>query len=419
MSNSAFLTLVRQSWRSIWRNWRRTLITVSAISMGVGMAILFMALGQGVYTEMINTAVKSLGGHFTVEHKDYREAPSVDLFVDQASALQKKIEALPEIKESKMLILGQGVYKSARGTTGGIIMGVNPAKEREISNLPKKMIEGEYLTEKDKGKVVVGKIIADQLKLKVGRKIIISANDANGELSENRFRIKGIFETKSPELDAVIVQMSIQSAQQLFSLKPGQVSQIGFLVKNPNDRDEVLEKALAITKAQKSSNAVALPWEQVQKELADYIRVDRGGNWVMQFIIIGLCLFTIWNTILMSVLERSREFAVMIALGTGYLRLRSQIAIESIFIGFFGVLAGIAWGGGLAAYLGKKGLDIMDLTGGKETNVAGFAIEGIIYPKIEPAFLTYFGGFVFLAAILMSIVASHNVRKIKVTDVLR
>jgi len=212
--------------------------------------------------------------------------------------------------------------------------------------------------------------------------------------------------------------MTVETAQELFGLKTGQVSQLGFLVKNPRDRDDVLETVQNLTKNQGGS-VVALPWETVQKELANYIRVDRGGNWIMQCIIIGLCLFTIWNTILMSVLERSREFAVMLALGTSYLRIRSQITMESIFIGLFGVFLGLLWGGGLSAYLGKQGLDIMDLTGGKETNVAGFAIEGIIYPRIEPEFLLYFGGGVFFAAVLMSIVASHNVRKIQVTDVLR
>ena len=382
------------------------------------MAVFFMALAQGVYSEMIDTAVKSLGGHFTIEHKDYRDSPSVDLFVDNAKELQKKIEAFPEIRGSKVLVLGQGVYKSARGTTGGVIMGINPATEKLISDLPEKMVEGEYLKPEDRGKVIIGKTIADQLKLKIGRKIIISTNDVEGELSEYRYRVKGIFETKSPELDAAVIQMTVSTAQELFGLKESQVSQLGFLVKNPRDRDEILEQASGLTKTH-SDSLVALPWETVQKELADYIRVDRGGNWIMQIIIIGLCLFTIWNTILMSVLERSREFAVMLALGTSYLRIRSQVAIESVFIGLFGVLVGLSWGGGLAAYLGKQGLDIMDLTGGKETNVAGFAIEGIIYPRIEPEFLLYFGGGVFLTAILMSIFASQNVRKIKVTDVLR
>ena len=117
-------------------------------------------------------------------------------------------------------------------------------------------------------------------------------------------------------------------------------------------------------------------------------------------------------------LERSREFAVL-ALGTSCIRIRSQVTIESVFIGLFGVFAGLAWGGGLAAYLGQEGLDIMDLTGGKETNVAGFAIEGIIYPRVEPEFLLYFGGGVSLTALLMSVFASQNIHKIKVTDVLR
>ena len=83
--------------------------------------------------------------------------------------LQKKIEAFPQIKGSKILVLGQGVYKSARGTTGGIVMGINPDTERHVSDLAEKMVAGEYLTNADKGKVIVGKTIADQLKLKIGR----------------------------------------------------------------------------------------------------------------------------------------------------------------------------------------------------------------------------------------------------------
>ena len=183
-------------------------------------------------------------------------------------------------------------------------MGINPATEKLISDLPKKMVEGEYLKPEDRGKVIIGKTIADQLKLKIGRKIIISTNDVEGELSEYRYRVKGIFETKSPELDAAVIQMTVSTAQELFGLKESQVSQLGFLVKNPRDRDEILEQASGLTNAH-SGSLVALPWETVQKELADYIRVDRGGNWIMQIIIIGLCLFTIWNTILMSVLERA------------------------------------------------------------------------------------------------------------------
>lgn len=419
MYNSAFFTLLRQSWRSIMRNWRRTLITVSAISMGIGLAIFFMALGQGVYQQMINSVVRSMGGHFTIEHVNYREAPAIDLLLSKTDELRAKILELPNTSKSKAIIFGQAVYRSAHGTTGGMVMGVEPAKEREVSELPGKIVDGHYLSESDFREVIIGKAIAERLRLKVGRKLVISTNNAEGELSEHRFKVKGIFETKSPELDASIIQMTIRAARSLFSMQDDQVTQLGFLVHDLKQRDQTLATAREIVTETLGDQAVAIPWEQVQKALADYIKLDRGSNWIMQSILIFLSLFTIWNTILMSVLERSREFGVMLALGTSSARIRTQVAIESAFISVLGALLGIAMGGGLAWRLSKTGLDIMALMGGQEINVAGFSMSGMVYPSIEPDTLLWFGGVVVVSAILMSGLASRNVLKICIADVLR
>jgi len=387
--------------------------------MGIGLAIFFMALGQGVYQQMINSVVRSMGGHFTIEHVSYREAPAIDLLLSKTDELRAKILELPNTSKSKAIIFGQAVYRSAHGTTGGMVMGVEPAKEREVSELPGKIVDGHYLSESDFREVIIGKAIAERLRLKVGRKLVISTNNAEGELSEHRFKVKGIFETKSPELDAAIIQMTIRAARSLFSMQDDQVTQLGFLVHDLKQRDQTLETAREIVTETLGDQAVAIPWERVQKALADYIKLDRGGNWIMQSILIFLSLFTIWNTILMSVLERSREFAVMLALGTSSARIRMQVAIESAFISILGALLGIAIGGGLAWRLSNTGLDIMALMGGQDVNVAGFSMSGMVYPSIELNTLLWFGGVVVLSSILMSGLASRNVLKIRIADVLR
>ena len=418
MRESAFATLVRQSWRSLWRSWRRTLITVSAITMGLAIAIFFVALGQGFYTHMVNTAVRAMGGHITLEHADYREAPAVDLTIDGVEALRKAIVANPAVAQHKALVLGQGVVKSARSTGPGLIMGVEPARESTFSELGKSMTAGEYLAPEDGRKIVIGKTLADQLKVKVGKKVVVASNNVEGELSEQQFRVKGIFETGSPELDGYLVQIPLEQAQRLFGLKSGQVTQLAVMVKELGERDETLEALRKFTVDAGYREVAVLPWESVQTELASFIQIDRSSNWVMQSILIFLTLFTIWNTVLMSVLERRREFAMMLAIGTPVGRIRAQVLIESAFVAGLGSLVGLGLGGGLALYLGDVGLDIFSsIEGGM--NVAGFGLKGRVYPHLEPNMLVWFGGVIVISTMVMSVFASRGVGRIVVTDVLR
>ncbi|MBW2052970.1 MAG: hypothetical protein JRF41_09355, partial [Deltaproteobacteria bacterium] len=108
--------IVRLAWRSIWRNRRRTLITVSSIGLGLTCAIFFIAMADGVYVQLINDAVRMQAGHVTLEHPEYRDAPAIDLYLPDTRALRTQIEKMINVERTKLLILGQGVAKSGVGT---------------------------------------------------------------------------------------------------------------------------------------------------------------------------------------------------------------------------------------------------------------------------------------------------------------
>ena len=153
-------------------------------------------------------------------------------------------------------------------------------------------------------------------------------------------------------------------------------------------------------------------------DLANYIRLDRGSNQVFQGIIIFLCLFTIFNTILMSVLERTREFAVMMALGTPTTRMRGQILIESALLASLGVVVGLGIGGGIAGYFNVTGLDMSQLMG-DEVDVSGFALNTLVRPKVSVELLAALGGSVFFATLLISLFAMRRIKQIDLATVLR
>ena len=141
--------LLRTAWRSIWRNRRRTLITVSSISLGLMIVIFFIALGDGIYYQLIDDAARMQAGHATIEHPGYRDAPAVDLWIENTGELREDLERVPDVELTKLLVLGQGVARSGRGSVGVAVMGVEPSVEARTSLLAKHVIKGNYLEDSD------------------------------------------------------------------------------------------------------------------------------------------------------------------------------------------------------------------------------------------------------------------------------
>lgn len=404
----------RVSWRSIWRNRRRTWITISAIAFGLALAVFFIAFGDGIYNQLIDDATRMQGGHFTLEHPDYREAPAVDLFVGGVSGLRTRLEALDGVRGTKALVLGQGVARSGHGAAGVSVMGVEPALDAAASPIAGSMVSGSYLEEGDGRRVVIGTGLAKRLELRVGRKLVLATNDAAGEIVEELFRVQGTFEVGSDEVDAYLVQIPLASARRLYGLGDDDATQVGVLLSDAGRRPEVMAAARDLLPA----GVAVRTWEEVMPELADYVRVDRGSNLVLQGIIVFLSLFTIFNTILMSVLERTRELAMQLALGVPASLLRLQVVVESALLGALGSTLGVLIGGGLGLWMQTEGLD-MSRFYGEDIDVSGFALDTVVYADVTVELLLSMWLLVFSATVLLSLIPGRQISRIAVADVLR
>ncbi len=407
--------IIRLAWRSIWRSRRRTLITVCSIGLGLTIAIFFISWGEGVYDQMIDQVVRMQAGYITLEHPDYREAPAVDLWVEIPAGLRDDIEEWPKVDGTKLIVLGQGIAKSGTGNVAAAIMGVEPSVELRSSPLARNIVDGSYIEEQDNPMVVVGSEMAERLNLRVGKKLVISTNDVNGDLVDELCRVKGIFKTGSEEMDAYFIQMPIGFARRLFRMPENSATQMGVILKDSGPQKEVLSR---IREKVTGRPIAVLPWQEVLPEVASYIKMDKGSNWVFQGILIFLILFTIFNTILMSVLERQREFAMLLALGTEPGQLRLQIFMESVFLGLIGCLVGLIFGG-LTTYLGHVyGIDMSALMG-ESISISGFALTTKMYTKISAGIFFGSAGIVFAATMLLSIIPMRHATKVPVVDALR
>jgi ABC-type lipoprotein release transport system permease subunit len=407
--------LTRLAWRSLWRNKRRTLITVVSIAFGLTFAIFFVSMGEGMYGQMIDQVVRLQAGHITLQNPEYSKAPSVDLFIHADAVTVSEISSDPLVDRTKMIILGQGIAKSGADNVAAGLMGVEPAAERASSPLVKNIVAGEYLNDDDDRLVVIGQEMATRLNLDVGKKLVLSSNDVSGDLVEELCRVKGIFHTGSDEIDAYFIQMPIKFARKLFHMPEQAVTQLGLILKNPDDQARVIKTT---EKEVDAKDVAVLPWQQVMPEVASYIKLDRASNWIFQGLLIFLILFTIFNTILMSVLERQREFAVLTALGTKPMQLRFQLFMESVFLGLVGCGLGMVLGA-IATYWGHfYGIDLTSLLG-EGITISGFAMTAKLTTAWSAEIIIKLGAIVYGVTLIISLFPMRRATRVKVVDALR
>ncbi|MBN2493704.1 MAG: ABC transporter permease [Deltaproteobacteria bacterium] len=411
------MALVKIAWRSIWRNRRRTLITLSSIVLCLAIAVFFIAAQHGVYDRLVDEAVRMQSGHLCVEHAEYIEAPAIDLVVRDVSALRKRIERIHGVESTKALVIGQGVAKSASGSVGVAVLGVEPEVEMRSSPLARKIVRGSYLAEEDGASAVVGAELVKKLKLDIGKKLVISSNDMGGDLVEEQLRVKGIFETGSTEVDAYVIQIPLGFARKLYGMGDGlsgEATRLGIVLADADERGEVMDGVAGLLAGEQAVRT----WEEVMPDLAAFIEMDVVSNYIFQGIILFLILFTIFNTLLMSVLERKREFAVLLALGTSNGRIKIQILLESAFIALLGVAFGLLVGGLVTGYFQAEGIDLSSLME-EGMSISGFAMDMVMYPALTAELLAVLGAVVFAATLLMSLYPMGQIKRIPVADVLR
>jgi ABC-type lipoprotein release transport system permease subunit len=409
------MMIVRLAWRSLWRYRRRTIITVSAIVVGTALALFIVTMADGMYKKLVDEAVRMEAGYVTVEHLEYGEDLSIGLTVDDVPGLFEEALGIPGVTGVKALIQGQAVISTGSGSAGVGFIGVDPEAERGVSPLAQKIVEGRYLEPGDGRGIIVGVRLAERLKLEPGKKLVVTTNDIRGDLVNEMLRVTGLFQTGAEEADGFLVQVPLDVARRVFRIGPEGATRVGLVLESPKDQGRVL----AELRRRLAGRSVAVrPWQEVMPDLAGFMTVDKGFNYVFQMIILFIIGFTILNTILMSVLERTREFATLMAIGTSSLRLRLQVAVESLFMGLLGPGFGLLIGGGISWYFQARGIDFSGIYS-DDTTIVGYAIDPLIKNYVSADAFALVGGFVLALTLIIGLYPAWRSARISLPDVLR
>lgn len=349
------------AWRNLWRHKRRTLITASSIAFGVLLAVTFTGAGDYFYTRMVDAGASMGMGHITIAAPDYNRAPSSQKRIQGTDTLQAMIADLPEVKSVVVRIQGHAMFSSARKSVGGAFIAIDPAREDANNNLYiQALSEGDMLTTTTSKGIVMGVDLARKLQLTLGKKVVYTTTDVNGDIVSAIARVSGVFRTGVSEVDGGMALLPMQSVQNVLGYEADEVSLIAVSL-----RDQRASHALRdrMQSQIEFKHVEVLNWQQTQPDLAGMIAVDKSANRVSQLLIALLIAAGILNTMLMSVLERMREFGVMMALGMSPRNLFGLVMLEAFWLAVIGLIIGVTVTIPWYFYMAETGIDLTSAYG--------------------------------------------------------
>jgi putative ABC transport system permease protein len=366
------------AWRNVWRNRRRSLLTVLAISLGLAFNIFMRAIGDGFHEQMVDNSVRSHIGHLEVHHAGYHDDPGINKTLPAPEEVERAILTLPALRGYSLRVLGDGLASTAENSAGVAIVGIDPARERTVTTIDRGMVKGEYLREGMARPILIGDRLAVNLKAGLDDKVVLLVQAADGSMGADLFRVVGIFRSGSPELDGGMAFVLRQDAQSLFSLQ-NRVTEAVVLLDSSRAvpaAQEALQSKLA------GKNVEVLTWYQVEPFLLQFIQLDDAFFYIIVVFFFVVISIGILNTIMMSVFERVREFGVMMALGTKPRQIIKLVVEEAFLLALVGAVIGSAIGVAASVYFASEG---MNLSAWAEGAAALGMTSTVVYTKLTAA----------------------------------
>ncbi|MFO8001823.1 MAG: FtsX-like permease family protein [Marinilabilia sp.] len=325
-------TLFKIAWRNLWRNKKRTLITVSSIFFGVIFSALMGSMQEGSYQKMIENVVRFYAGHAQIQHANYPEHESINNSFAPSDSLIKYLDSLEGIKDVVPRLESFALASSGNSTEGVMIMGVEPGKEDRMSELSTKLEAGKYFETEG---ALVGKELARNIGLTAGDTLIMISQGYHGVSAFGKYPVSGIVSHPNPELNRRLVYLPLSEAQEFFQAF-GHVTSLALVGESQKAMDQLLPQIANHL----GENRVLRTWQEMFPAVLQQIESDRATALIMKLILYLVIGFGILGTVVMMMAERHKEFSVMVAVGMYRSKLAAMLLIEVLWMGILGVVSG-------------------------------------------------------------------------------
>lgn len=368
----AVATVMVLAWRNLWRNYRRTLIMLAAITVGIWAMIFMAAMMRGMTDQIIENTLNTLPGEVQLHHLDYRRDPSVVNRMPAPSAALREALAAPPAVAWAARVRVPAVVASERDSRGVVLLGIDPQREAALGSLPEKIIEGRFLEGIDDRGVVLGASLARRLETGLGKRVVLMSQDPDNNVADRGARVVGIYKARLQGTEDVFVYSGLAVTQGMLGIG-SDVSEIAVTADDYRLMGDWYQPIARVAGA----GVEVLPWPQLDNFLDSLLRVQDGFSLVFMVVIFLALSFGLVNTLVMAVFERIREIGLMQALGMRPGLILAQVLVESIYLLCLGLLLGnvSAW---LTIKPLESGIDISAVAQGVEKMAMGTTL----YPAL-------------------------------------
>ncbi len=329
-------TYIKLAWRNIWRNKRRTFITMASIFFALLFALVMRSMQIGSYDAMVNNVVQSYTGYIQIHSNGYWDNKIINNTFESSNTLIEKVLSANNVNLVIPRLESFALASAEQITKGVMVIGIEPDKENLLSKISDKIIKGYYLSNDDNG-VLLAEKLAGYLKLSVNDTLVLLGQGFHGVSAAGKYPVKGIIHFPAPELNNQLVYMTLANCQEFYTAE-NRLTSLALMIKNNNTIDKTVNEIRNIIN---NDLYEVMTWDEMLTELVQIIEQDNAGGLIFLGILYIIVAFGIFGTVLMMTAERKREFGVIVAVGMQKTKLAIIVTIESIFIGLTGIIIGI------------------------------------------------------------------------------
>jgi putative ABC transport system permease protein len=400
------------AWRNLWRNRMRTSLAAGGIAFAVLLIVAAYSLQGGAMGAMADNATRLLSGHVQIQNPAYADDPSLRNLVPDATAVARALAHVPGVTAVAQRAVGFVLVSVGERSFGAQIMGVDPKTEPMISTLPSEIVEGRYIGAPSEA--VVGATMAHNLGIKVGDPIVVLGTKLDGGVAALSLDVVGIIESGAVDLDRTLVQMQLNAFQDEFGLG----DQVHMVVARVTDFENVAKMLPAIDAAiaPLGIHSVALPWQQLMPEVSQTIELKHASSLVMLALIAVLVTFSIFNSFMMTVFERTREFGMLLAIGMRPAGIIGVLQVEAAWLALLGAAIGLALAGALMTLTHHVGIPIGEVAASLARRIH---MPDRIYPAVDVGSMVLAPLLMLGATQLAALVPALRIRKLVPIEALR
>ena len=386
-------TVIKIAWRNIFRNKLRSFVVIGSIAIGVWALVFLISFMSGMIQTYVDNAVKHQTSHLQLHHPEFIKEKESQFTIANSSEVLSQIEEMDFVQTASVRTLTNAMLATSRGTRGVMVRGVDPVTEQTLTELDKTLVSGEYFDPEKSNQIIIGKNLAEKLSLSERKKVVLTFQDKEGEIISAAFRVAGTYSTGNSMIDDLHVFIAREDLNRLMG-DSLMAHQLALLV---NDFALVEENKQQLMKEHPELLV------QTYKEISTDLDLFENQIFVSSALLIAIFMlalvFGIINTMLMAVLERSKEIGVLMAIGMKKASVFWMVVYETFFLGLLSAPLGLGFGVLSVYLLQNKGIDLSNYGKGMEE----FGLASIVYPNYEPGIYLAMTIGVFITALVGSI----------------